>query len=241
MAIVIFITCLGAIAQQSFSLGLLTEGHLTNLSGDGMAAHVGKFRNLPMVDTLSGGRYHYNVNGARKGVRIGLTAQTQINDVLAIDAQFDYTWKGETINFISTATAEFTTQTDFTEGVLLLRYYPPILRPLNLSMFAGSFVGFPTSTREDISVNGVVKNQPIRIHQQYDLSPWLPGNDIGLMYGSGIIFGSGLRRVGLDVTFATGITDLRGNTASFNTFFPEAIRTFSAGLTLTSYMGLWKR
>jgi hypothetical protein len=155
---------------------------------------------------------------SKTGFSGGLFFMYQFNNMFAIQPEAFYSMKGATY---SEGGEELTLTLDYIEVPLLIKLLIPVegsnVRP---SIFAGPAVGFNTTSKAKIEVNGQSEEE--------DLKEDTKSTDFSLAFGGGVGFMVGKNELGVDVRYILGLStiddssdawDLKNNVINFNVYF----------------------
>ena len=147
----------------------------------------------------------------------GVFFMYQFSPLFAIQPEAYYTMKGATY---SESGGKLTISLDYFEVPILLKVIIPVQGSnITPAIFAGPFIGFNSTAKMKIEVNGQSAEQDIQDTKS---------TEFGVQFGGGIGFDVGRNEVGFDVRYILGLTtiddtsdpyDIKNNVINFNAYF----------------------
>jgi len=208
--------------MKKYFILLLIFVALTSVSfGQGMQLGLKAGMNIANV----GGSDADNIIGesldSRTGFCGGLFFMYQFNNLFAIQPEAYYSMKGATY---SESGVDFTLKLDYIEVPLLFKVIIPVqgsgVRP---SVFVGPAVGFKTTAKVKVEVDGQSEEEDIE-----DVT----STDFSVVFGAGVGFNVGNNEVGVDIRYILGLStlddstdplDIKNNVLNFNIYYGFSI------------------
>jgi len=194
--IVLFLFSYVSYAQMH--LGLKAGLNISNLSGDDISN-----------------------TDSRTGFAGGAFFMYQFSNMFAIQPEAYYSMKGATQSeTINGTDYKYTISFDYIEVPVLLKLLIPIQGSnINPSIFAGPSIGFNTTHKAKVEINGTSAEMDV---------PNITSTDFSLVFGAGLGFPVGQNELGFDVRYILGLStvddssdpaDIKNGVINFNAYF----------------------